>query len=56
MNDPETIAFLQARLIERTEQSTATAYRDAETIRRLRLRIMELEEEQRRLHHFIKQL
>lgn len=29
------IYFLQARLIERTEQSTATAYRDAERIRAL---------------------
>ena len=31
-----TVDFLQARLIERTEQSTLTAYRDAETIRQLR--------------------
>lgn len=30
------IAELQARLMERTEQSMATALRDAETIRRLR--------------------
>ena len=30
------VDFLQARLIERTEQSTLTAYRDAEIIRQLR--------------------
>jgi DNA-binding transcriptional MocR family regulator len=30
------IAELQARLIRRTEEATATAYRDAEIIRRLR--------------------
>ena len=33
---PTEVAELQARLIERTEASTATAYRDAETIRKLR--------------------
>lgn len=36
MNDQQTIADLQSRLIQRTEQATATAYRDAETIRGLR--------------------
>ena len=32
----KTIEFLQARLIKSTEESTATAYRDAEIIRQLR--------------------
>ena len=35
MSEAQTIADLQSRLIQRTEQATATAYRDAETIRRL---------------------